>query len=65
MWTDLEGNILMWGGELEKTFGLDGLENINFFSLMADYNRRYFFSQGLFSSSSEFKFNYQNLLYFY
>ena len=58
IWADLEGNIIECKGDQKKVFGLDGLESINFFNLMAEYNQRYF-SQELFSSRGKI---FQNLL---
>lgn len=47
--TDMGGNIICSQGDQEKILGLQDIQQLNFFNLMADYNKRYFISQGIFS----------------
>ncbi|CAI2362165.1 unnamed protein product [Moneuplotes crassus] len=60
---DMAGNIVCSQGDQEKILGLQDIQQLNFFNLMADYNKRYFISQGIFQLNvnqygmEEIKFN--------
>lgn len=50
MLTDLNGNIFECQGNQEKVLGTINIVGMNFFGLMADYNKRYFLAKNLITS---------------